>query len=76
LATLPPARPSGLASSSLYDACAWFSTGLGDEHTHDAQIGLFACGYNEDLWRRCLRVDPDEYFDDPAVRLGPTPRRS
>ena len=62
---------SGVASSSLYDACAWFSTGLGDEHTHDAQIGLFACGYNEDLWRRCLRVDPDEYFDDPAVRLGP-----
>ena len=62
---------SGIASSSLYDACAWFSTGLGDEHTHDAQIGLFACGYNEDLWRRCLRVDPDQYFDDPAARLGP-----
>jgi choline dehydrogenase len=61
---------SGVASSSLYDACAWFSTGLGDEHTHDAQIGLFACGYNDDLWRRCLRVDPDEYFDDPAERLG------
>ena len=61
----------GVASSSLYDACAWFSTGLGDDHTHDAQIGLFACGYNEDLWRRCLRVDPDEYFDDPAERLGP-----
>jgi choline dehydrogenase len=62
---------SGVASSSLYDASAWFSTGLGDEHTHDAQIALFACGYNEDLWRRCLRVDPDEYFDDPVERLGP-----
>jgi choline dehydrogenase len=61
---------SGVASSSLYDACAWFSTGLDDEHTHDAQIGVFACGYNEDLWRRCLRIDPDEYFDDPAERLG------
>lgn len=61
----------GLASSSLYDASAWFSTGMGDEHTHDAQIGLFACGYNEELWRRCLRVDPDEYFDDAADRLGP-----
>ena len=23
----------GLVSSSLYDACAWFSTGLGDHHT-------------------------------------------
>ena len=31
----------GLVSSSLYDACAWFSTGLGDDHTHDAQLGLF-----------------------------------
>ena len=32
----------GLASSSLYDAVAFFSTGLGDHHTHDAQIGLLA----------------------------------
>ena len=61
----------GLVSSSLYDACAWFSTGLGDPHTHDAQIGFFACGYNADIWRGCLRIDPDEYFDDPAVRLAP-----
>jgi choline dehydrogenase len=61
----------GLVSSSLYDACAWFSTGLGDAHTHDAQIGFFGCGYNAELWRGCFRVDPDEYFDDPAVRLGP-----
>src|SRR5215472_18329326 len=36
---------SSLVSSSLYDACAWYSTGLGDDHTHDAQLGLFACGY-------------------------------
>jgi choline dehydrogenase-like flavoprotein len=61
----------GLVSSSLYDACAWFSTGLGDPHTHDAQIGFFTCGYNVDIWRGCLRIDPDEYFDDPAVRLAP-----
>jgi hypothetical protein len=27
-----------LVSSSLYEACAWFSTGLGDDH--DAQIGF------------------------------------
>ena len=51
--------------------CAWFSTGLGDAHTHDAQIGLFTCGYNADIWRGCLRIDPDEFFDDPAVRLAP-----
>ena len=61
----------GLVSSSLYDACAWFSTGLGDPHTHDAQIGFFACGYNVDIWSGCLRIDPDEYFDDPTVRLAP-----
>ena len=61
----------GLVSSSLYEACAWFSTGLGDHHTHDAQIGFFCCGYTPDLWRWVLRVNPDEYFDDPAKQLGP-----
>jgi choline dehydrogenase len=60
----------GLVSSSLYDACAWFSTGLGDRHTHDAQIGFFTCGYNADIWQRCLRVDADRYFDDPSKRLA------
>ena len=60
-----------LVSSSLYEACAWFSTGLGDDHTHDAQLGFFASGYNRDIWLRCLRVDPDEYFGDGDVRLGP-----
>jgi len=61
----------GLVSSSLYDACAWFSTGLGDHHTHDAQLALFACGYNRDIWQRCLRVDPDQYFDNADARLAP-----
>jgi choline dehydrogenase-like flavoprotein len=61
----------GLVSSSLYEACAWFSTGLGDDHTHDAQLGLFICGYNDDIWRGCLRVDPHDYFDDPDDRLAP-----
>lgn len=60
-----------LVSSSLYDAAVWYSTGLGDPHTHDAQIALFACGYNEDIWRRCLKVDPAAYFADPGVALAP-----
>ena len=60
----------GLVSSSLYEACAWFSTGLGDDHTHDAQIGFFPCGYNADIWLRCLRVDTDQYFDDASKRLA------
>ena len=61
----------GLVSSSLYDASAWFSTGLGDPHTQDAQIGFFVCGDTEESWRRTLRMDPERYFDDTAVRLGP-----
>jgi choline dehydrogenase-like flavoprotein len=61
----------GVVSSSLYDASAWFSTGLGDPHTHDAQIGLFACGYNADIWQRCLHVDTDAYFADPEATFQP-----
>jgi len=61
----------GLVSSSLYEAAAWFSTGLGDHHTHDAQLALFVCGYNEDIWRTCLRVDPTEYFDHHDQSLAP-----
>ncbi|CAN5136249.1 GMC family oxidoreductase N-terminal domain-containing protein [soil metagenome] len=61
----------GLVSSSLYDAGAWYSTGLGDEHTHDAQIGFLVCGYTPDLWQVLFRVDPTEYFEDPAVQLSP-----
>jgi choline dehydrogenase-like flavoprotein len=59
-----------LVSSSLYDAALWYSTGLGDEHTHDAQIGFLVCGYTPDLWRGLFRVDPDEYFDDASKRLA------
>lgn len=60
----------GLISSSLYDAAAWYSTGLGDNHSHDAQIAFFACGYNDDLWQRCLCVDVNQYFDDASKRLA------
>ena len=63
-----------LVSSSLYDAGLWYSTGLGDEHTHDAQIGFLVCGYTPDLWRTLFRVDPDEYFEDAAATPGPRRR--
>lgn len=59
----------GLIASSLYDAAAWYSTGLGDHHSHDAQIACFMSGYNDDLWQRCLCVDVSQYFDDPSKRL-------
>ena len=60
----------GLIASSLYEAGAWYSTGLGDHHSHDAQIAFLPCGFNHDLWDACLRVDTDQYFDDAAGRLA------
>jgi choline dehydrogenase len=61
----------GLVSSSLYDAGAWFSTGLGDLHSHDGQIACIPCGYTEELWKVFLHVDTACYFDDAAQRLSP-----
>jgi choline dehydrogenase-like flavoprotein len=61
----------GLVPSSLYDAAAWFSTGLGDHHCHDAQIAFIPCGYNTELWQFCLNVDTARYFDDASKRLAP-----
>jgi choline dehydrogenase len=61
----------GLIASSLYDAAAWFSTGHGDPHSHDAQIACIPCGYNPDFWSACLNVDTDLYFDDMSRRLAP-----
>jgi choline dehydrogenase-like flavoprotein len=63
------ATGQSLAASSLYDAGAWLSTGLGDLHSHDAQIACFACGYTADLWHACLNVDTAQYFDDVSKRL-------
>jgi choline dehydrogenase len=60
----------GLVSSSLYDACAWFSTGLGDHHSQDAQLAFFATGANYELWHFCLNVDTARYFDDASRRLA------
>ena len=61
----------GLVSSSLYEACAWFSTGLGDHHSHDAQMAFIPCGFNHELWHSCLNVDTELYFDDTSRRLTP-----
>jgi choline dehydrogenase-like flavoprotein len=61
----------GLVASSLYEACAWFSTGLGDHHSHDAQIAFIPCGYTRELWHSCLNMDTDQYFDDTSKRLAP-----
>ncbi len=61
----------GLLASSLADAVAFWSTGLGDTHSHDAQIILLATAGNDDLVRLCLNIDTARYFDDAATRLAP-----
>ena len=60
----------GLASSSLYDAAGWFSTGLGDPHSHDAQVACLPCGFSKELWDGPLHLDSALYLDDPARRLA------
>jgi choline dehydrogenase-like flavoprotein len=61
----------GVIASSLYDASCWFSTGLGDLHSHDAQISFFPCAFTRELWEQLLHVDAAQFFDDPDKRLSP-----
>ncbi len=60
----------GLAASSLYDAAAWFSTGLGDLHSHDAQIACLPCGFTEKLWRELIHMDVSLCFNDVSQHLS------
>ena len=61
----------GLLASSLADAVAFCSTGLGDTHSHDAEIFTMGTAGNDDLIRLCLNIDTARYFDDAATRLAP-----
>jgi choline dehydrogenase-like flavoprotein len=61
------ATGASLIASSLYDAVAFYSTGLGDAHSHDAQIAFIPCGYNEDLFANRLNIDTARYFADPEA---------
>ncbi len=63
-----------LVSSSLYDAVAFCSTGLGDYHSHDAQIAFFGSGFGPNS-EAIFRIDMEEYFDDPADGLAPDKER-
>jgi choline dehydrogenase len=62
----------GIPASSLYDASAFYSTGMGDTHTHDAQIAFLTCGYNTDIWQGVFRIRPELYFDKPEAALDAT----
>jgi choline dehydrogenase-like flavoprotein len=61
----------GLPASSFYDAACWFSTGLGDEHTHDGQIATFVTALNAPFWHAVLRIDPEDYVADAGTTLAP-----
>ena len=60
----------GIASSPLYDAAAFFSTGLGDRHTHDAAIACIPCGYDATTWTNRVNLDVGRYFDSVSTRLA------
>jgi choline dehydrogenase len=61
----------GLAASSLVDAVAFCSSGLGDGHSHDTQIHCFVTTGGEDFQRTIINIDTARFFDDPAQRLAP-----
>jgi choline dehydrogenase-like flavoprotein len=62
---------ASLIASSLYDGISFYSTGLGDPHTHDAQIGFIPCGYDAHVLGNCINLDLDQYLADPAETLAP-----
>ena len=61
---------SSLASSSTYDGVCFFSTGLGDEFTHDGQIGFLTATNTAEFYRNGLNMDIDMMFDDPEAALA------
>jgi choline dehydrogenase len=65
------ATGNGLAASSLADGAAFFSTGLGDHHSHDVEIIFFPTAGNHDLVHKCLNIDTARFFDDAEKRLAP-----
>lgn len=62
---------AGYASSSLYDAALWCSSGLGDEHSHDLQIGFIPAGYDQDFFGRLCGMDLAQQYGDPAAAFDP-----
>ena len=62
----------GLASSSLYDAVCFYSTGLGDPHSHDAQIAFIPCTYDVGLYENLLNIDLTKISADAAALFATT----
>ncbi len=45
---------------------------MGDEHTHDGQIGFLATGYTPPMWEGVFRLPPSAFFECPESLLDPT----
>jgi choline dehydrogenase len=61
---------TGYAASSIYDGIGFFSTGLGDDYTHDGQIGFIPTLYGPDVLGDRILYDLDEMFGDPDKVLN------
>jgi choline dehydrogenase len=62
---------TGYAASSIYEAISFYSTGLGDDHTHDAQIGLVPTLYGPDVLGDRILYDLEDFLGDPDRVLDP-----
>jgi len=65
------ACPCSLIASSLYDGIAFFSTGLGDEYSHDGQIGFLPVGFDKAFFENQLNADTSRLFGKDAAHLAP-----
>ena len=48
----------------------FFSTGSGDPHSHNTQIGFNPRGMDAPLWEERLNIDFGQYFADPVASLA------
>jgi choline dehydrogenase len=65
----------GYASSSLYDASFWCSSGLGDDHSHDLQVSFVPMCFDENFYGTLNGVDLDQFLEDPKSSLDPAKPR-
>ena len=62
---------SSYVASSFNDASAFFSTGLGAEYSHDAQISFMPGGVSADLIGNQLNMHGEKMFDDVDKTYAP-----
>jgi choline dehydrogenase len=60
----------GLSASSLADAVAFCSSGVGDLDRHDTEIICFLTGANEEFLRTIINLNTSRFFDDAKKRVS------